>query len=92
MSALTKNQVIAFIVSVVVCFLFVLSGFPLVLNVFSEWAPVAVVDAIASFSFLLHFEAISKGVIDIRDLLYFVLLIGVWLTATTIIIDLKKAD
>ncbi|UAW97696.1 ABC transporter permease subunit [Halopseudomonas nanhaiensis] len=92
MSAVTKNQVIAFIVSVVACFIFILSGFPLVLDVFSGWAPQWLVDAIASLSFLIRFDAISKGVLDLRDLLYFISLIAVWLLATAIVIDLKKAD
>ena len=66
-SALTKSQVIAFVISVVICFMFILSGFPMVLDLFESWAPQAVVDAIASFSFLTHFTSIKKGVIDIRD-------------------------
>lgn len=91
-SALTKNQVIAFIVSVVVCFIFIVSGFPLLLDLFSGWAPQWLLDAIASLSFLIRFDAISKGVLDLRDLLYFVSLMAVWLLATAIVIDLKKAD
>jgi ABC-2 type transport system permease protein len=51
-----------------------------------------VVDAIAGLSLFSHFQAISKGVIDLRDLIYFALTIGVWLYATAIVIDLKKAD
>lgn len=91
-SALTKNQVIAFIVAVVVSFLLLLAGFPLVLDVFSAWAPQAVVDAVASLSFLTHFQSISKGVIDARDLVYFALLIGFALYANTVILELKKAE
>ncbi|MBU0808762.1 MAG: ABC transporter permease subunit [Gammaproteobacteria bacterium] len=92
MSALAKNQVIAFILSVSVCFLFIVSGFPMVLDGFSAWAPQWVIDAVASLSFLSRFDAISKGVIDIRDLLYFLTLIAAWLAATAVVIDLKKAD
>lgn len=92
MSALTKNQVIAFILSVVVCFLFVVSGVSMVQNAFSGWAPQWVLDTLASFSFLTRFEAISKGVLDLRDLLYFFSLMGAWLLATAVVIDLKKAD
>jgi len=91
-SAITRNQVIAFILAVVACFLLLLAGFPLVLEVFSAWAPQALVDAIASLSFLTHFASISKGVIDLRDLVYFALLIGVMLYANTIVLQLKKAD
>jgi ABC-2 type transport system permease protein len=92
LSACTRNQVIAFILTVVVCFLFLLAGYPLVLNFFSAWAPQALVDAISGLSFLTHFAAIGKGVIDLRDLIYFLLTIAFWLYASAVVIDLKKAD
>ncbi len=92
MSAATRNQVIAFILGVVVCFLFTVSGFSLVLDFFRAFFPQAIVDAIGSLSFLAHFQSISKGVIDVRDLVYFGLLIGFWLTATGIVLDMKKAN
>jgi ABC-2 type transport system permease protein len=84
--------VIAFIFTVVVCLLFLLAGFALVLEVFEGWAPQPIIDAIASLSFLTHFTSISKGVIDIRDLLYFGTLIAGWLVANAIVLELKKAD
>ncbi|MCC6716219.1 MAG: ABC transporter permease subunit [Gammaproteobacteria bacterium] len=90
-SALTKNQVIAFVISVVICFLIILSGYSIVLDFFRAWAPQAVVDAISSFSFLTHFDSIKKGVIDARDVLYFGTLIAFWLYANTLVIDMKKA-
>jgi ABC-2 type transport system permease protein len=92
LSAATRNQVIAFIFTVVICFGFLLSGFALVLGLFEGWAPQAVIDAIASLSFLTHFSSISKGVIDIRDLIYFAVLITAWLAANAIVLDMKKAD
>ncbi len=92
MSALAKNQVIAFILAVSACFLFIVSGFPMVLDAFTGWAPQWLLDAVASLSFLTRFEAISKGVIDLRDLLYFITLMAAWLAATAIVVDLKKAD
>jgi ABC-2 type transport system permease protein len=91
-SACTRNQVVAFILTVVVCFLFLLAGFPLVLNFFSSWAPQGLVDAVSGLSFLTHFAAIAKGVIDLRDLVYFGLTIAFWLYASAVVIDLKKAD
>ncbi len=91
-SATTKNQVIAFILAVVACFLLLLAGFPLVLDMFSAWAPQVLIDAIASLSFLTHFTSISKGVIDLRDLVYFALLISVMLYANTIVLQIKKSD
>ena len=90
-SALTRNQVIAFVLSAVVSLLFVLSGFPLVLDLFRGWAPDIVLEAISSFSFLTHFEAISKGVIDLRDLIYFVSLIAFWLFANGLFVEHEKA-
>lgn len=92
MSALTRNQVIAFILAVVVCFLFLLAGFPLVLDAFRGWTPQALLDAIASLSFLAHFESIRKGVIDLRDLLYFALLIATFLAATAVVLDLRRSE
>jgi ABC-2 type transport system permease protein len=93
LSAATRNQVIAFIVTAVIClFVFLLTGFPPVVNVFAGWLPQALVDAIASLSFLTHFSSIAKGVIDLRDLLYFAILIVLWLAANAIVLDLKKAD
>jgi len=92
LSATTRNQVIAFVITVVVCFGFLLSAFPLVLDLFSGWAPQALVDGIASLSFLTHFSNISKGVIDFRDLIFFGLLIGAFLYANTIVLQWKQAD
>lgn len=92
LSAATRNQVIAFILTVVVCFAFLFSGLSIVLDLFRVWAPQWLVDTVASLSFLTHFEAISKGVLDLRSLVYFALLIGGWLLATAIVIDARKAD
>ena len=89
-SALTKNQVIAFIVAATVCFLFTMSGLELVLNFFRLWAPDVLVDTIASMSFLTHFKAITKGVIDLRDLVFFSSLIAVFLFANVLAVDSKK--
>lgn len=91
MSAATNNQVIAFIVSVVVCFCFILMGFAMVFDAFKDWAPLPLLDAVSGLSFLSHFQAISRGVLDLRDVLFFVVMITAWLLATTIVIDIKKA-
>ncbi len=92
MSALTRNQVVAFILSVVACFAFMLSGLPMIMNLFSGWAPQVVLDGIANLSFLAHFADISKGVIDLRDLVYFALVITFFLVSNMIVLELKKAD
>lgn len=92
LSAANRNQVIAFIITVVICFQFMLIGLPWVLGFFSGWAPQPIVDAIAGLSFLTHFGSLSKGVIDVRDIVYFLLVIGSWLYANTIVLDMKKAE
>jgi ABC-2 type transport system permease protein len=91
-SALTKNQVIAFVISFVICFAFNLSGFPIVLDFFRAWAPSAIVDVISSFSFLTHAGSIQKGVIDLRDIIFFATLIGFFLYANMLAIDAKKSS
>jgi len=91
-SATTTNQVIAFVVSVVVCFLFTISGAPLVLDVFQAWAPTILVNTISGFSFLTHFQAISSGVIDLRDMIFFGSLIALFLLINVVLIDLKKTN
>ena len=92
LSAMTRNQVIAFVISVVACFLFTVSGAPLVLELFDGWAPQALIETLAGFSLLTHFRAITGGVIDMRDVMFFATLIGVFLTATVIVVDMKKAE
>ncbi len=92
LSAVTRNQVVAFILSVVVCFGFLLSGLPMVLDLFRAWMPQVLLDGVANLSFLVHFNSISRGVIDLRDLVYFALVIGFWLLANRIVLELKKAD
>ena len=90
-SSATSNQVIAFIISVVVCFLFTISGAPLVLDAFRSWAPVPLVEAISSFSFITHFVAITAGVIDLRDVIFFFSLMALFLYANMLIVDLRKS-
>lgn len=91
-SALTRSQVIAFVMGFVVCFLLLMAGYPLVLDAFDGWAPQILLDAVAALSFLTHFESISRGVVELRDLVYFVGLIAFFLFANVIVIEMKKAD
>jgi ABC-2 type transport system permease protein len=91
MSATTKNQVIAFVTSVLVAFLFTLSGISLVLDFFSGWAPPLLTETIASFSILAHFDAIMQGVVQMRDVAFFASLIAFWLFANAIIVNLNRA-
>jgi ABC-2 type transport system permease protein len=89
-SAVTRSQVIAFIICAAVCFLFILAGFPLVLSMFQGWAPSMLLDTIASLSFLTHFTSISKGVLSLLDIFYFASVIGFWLAATAVVVELKQ--
>ena len=92
MSACTKNSVIAFILTVSICFIFVIMGSPLLLDAFPDWMPQVIVDAFSAMGFLTHFDSISKGVLDIRDMLFFAVFIGAWLTAGAVVIEMKKAN
>lgn len=91
-SAMTRNQVVAFVLTVVVLFLFTASGAPMVLDAFSGWAPQAIVDTVASFSFLTHFDGLVTGVIEVKDIVFFASLIVAALAANAIVIDMKKAS
>ncbi len=90
-SALSKNQVIAFVLAAVVCLLFTVSGTPLVLNAFSGWAPAVVVDTVSNLSMLANFDGISRGVLDAVNIVYFGSVIVLFLFANAIFISLYKA-
>jgi ABC-2 type transport system permease protein len=92
LSALTKNQVIAFVLTASLCFLCTVSGSSLVLGFLTGWAPERLLQAVASFSFLAHFSAIVRGVIDLRDAVFFLSVIALFLFANAVIVDMKKAD
>lgn len=89
-SAMTRNQVIAFVGAALVCFLFMASAFPIVQGFLSTWAPVELVNLVVSFSFLTHFTTLTKGLIEGRDLLFFVSLAGFWLFMTYFVVQLKR--
>jgi ABC-2 type transport system permease protein len=111
MSALTNNQVIAFVLTALACFLFTLAGFPAVTDwsraVFegiASWSifgagmragiesfGAALTDGVAGLSFLTHFENIMKGVLDLRDVLFFALVITFFLLASTVLLDARKS-
>lgn len=89
-SALTRNQVVAFVLAAAVCFLFLMSGIELVQALFRGWAPDSLIATIASLSLLSAFDAISQGVIDLRALILFGSLIAISLFINTALVDLKK--
>ncbi len=90
-SALTSNQVIAFVLAAMVCLIFSLGGTPIVLEFFTGWAPAGVIDMIASLSFMSNFRAIARGVIDVSALVYFASVITFFLFANVVLVDLYKA-
>jgi ABC-2 type transport system permease protein len=85
-SAMTRNQVVAFILSVVACLFLILAGFNPVTDLLVRWASPAFVDTVAAFSVVTHFDGFQKGVIDSRDLLYFLSVIGFSLFATGVVL------
>jgi len=91
-SALTRSQVIAFVMAFVLCFVLLMAGYPLVLDAFQGWAPEVLADGVAALSFLTHFESIRRGVVELRDLVYFVGLIAFFLYANVLVIEMKKGD
>src|SRR6266705_2718290 len=85
-SAMTRTQVVSFIISVVLCLFLILAGFPPVINLLEHWVKPWIVDFVASFSVITHFEGFQKGVLDSRDVLFFLSLIGFSLFATSVIL------
>ena len=85
-SALTRNQVVAFILSEVACLFLILAGFNPVTDLMARWASPVLVDAVAAFSVVTHFEGFQKGVIDARDLFFFFSVIGFSLFATGVVL------
>lgn len=90
-SAATRNQVIAFVVAVSLCFAFLLLGFPLILDFFRPWMPESVVAVLGTLGFLQHFQSIIRGVLDLRDVLYFTTFIALWLYAGAWVVDHRRS-
>ena len=89
-SSLTKNQVIAFIVAAALCFAFTASGLGVVLEFFAGWAPAPVLDTVANLSFLEHFRDVSRGVVDVRDAVFFGSTIVFFLFANVVAVELRR--
>ncbi len=85
-SAMTRNQVISFILSVVICLFLILAGWPPVTNLLVRWSPGWLVDTVAAFSVVPHFDSFQKGVLDSRDVIFFLSIIGFSLFTTGVII------
>ena len=91
-SAATKNQVIAFVVTAALVFVLIAAGTQTVIGLFAGWAPEGLIEAVVGASLFGHFTAITRGVLDLRDLFYFLSLIVAFLGANAVLIDLTKAE
>lgn len=92
LSALTKNQVIAFIISSISGFVLIMAGFNLVLSSVRSWTPTWVTETVGSMSFLSHFSRIQMGVFDLRTLIFFVSMIILCIWINVQLVQIKKAD
>lgn len=91
-SAVSKNQVISFVLSVVACAILVFAGMPTTLNYLSTFLPAGLVLAVEKMSLQIHFDSIQRGVLEFKDISYFVILIVGWIAACTIVLDERKAS
>ena len=91
-SAATKNQVIAFVITASLVFVLIAAGTQTVIGIFAGWAPQGLIHAVAAASLFGHFTAITRGVLDLRDLFYFVSIMVAFLAANAVLIDLTKAE
>ncbi len=90
-SAMTRNQVVSFILSVVVCLFLILAGFAPVVNLMQNSGHTWMVDLVTSFSVITHFDAFQKGVLDSRDLIFFLSVIVFSLFSTSVILRTHRA-
>ncbi|HOQ04278.1 MAG TPA: ABC transporter permease [Anaerohalosphaeraceae bacterium] len=91
-SALTKNQVISFILSVAACGILVYAGMPSTLEYLSGTLPAPVLSLIESLSFQIRFDAIQRGILSVKDIAYFVILIATWIYASMYVLEERKAN
>ena len=90
-SAMTRNQVISFVVSFIVCLFLLMAGWPPVTEMLVKWAPNWLVTGVAAFSVSPHFESIQRGVLDVRDFIYYFSVMGVMLFAAYLVIENRKS-
>lgn len=91
MSALTKNQVVSFVLALAACLLLILAGFEPVTNLFVRWAPMGLVDAVAACSLMQHFDALKRGVLDLHDIAYYLGVMVFMLTTAHVVVNNRKA-
>ena len=85
-SSITKSQVVSFIISVIICMFLILAGWPPVINMLVNWAPAELVRSVSLCSVMPHFENMQRGIIDLRDIVYFFSMIFFYLFLTGIVL------
>ena len=90
-SAMTRNQVVSFVVSLVVCLFLLIAGWPPVTDMLVRWAPNWLVEGVAAISVMPHYESMQKGVLDLRDLVYFASVMSLLLFATHVTLENRKS-
>lgn len=90
-SSATRSQVIGFVLALVLCLLMLLAGWAPITGFFVKWAPTWVIDAVAAISFMPHFQSMQRGVIDLRDVAYYLSVIVFMLFATHLVLDNRKS-
>ena len=91
-SAMSKNQVISFVLSVVACFAMLMLGAGVFTDFLNGFLPVGISEAISAFSFFTHFQSFQRGLLDSRSIIYFISMIGFMLTANAVVLEMKKAE
>ncbi len=91
-SSFTRNQVVSFILSVMICLFLVLAGWPPVTGALSAWAPLWLIDVVSGFSFMPHFASMERGILDLRDLLYFFSVIFFMLFTNGVVLQNRKTS
>jgi ABC-2 type transport system permease protein len=91
-SALSKNQVVSFILAVVACAILIYAGMPTTISYLSSILPSGMLGIVESLSFQTHFDSILKGIIEFKDIAYFLILIVGWISACSIILNERKAS
>jgi ABC-2 type transport system permease protein len=90
-SSLSRSQVISFVLALIICLIMLICGWPPVTNMFTQWAPTQLVDVVASLSLMPHYESLQRGVIDLRDIIYYLSVIVFMLFATHVTLDNRKS-
>jgi len=90
-SACTRNQVISFVLALMICLFLLLAGWPPVTDLLVRWAPDWMVNGVAAFGFMPHYEASQRGILDSRDIAYYLSVIAFMLFGTYIVLENRKS-